>query len=164
MYPGTALKLFIPFAIHVRQSMAEAHGHEGPDAEAANRAVSDLQKLKGVRPAAFTAKQRETARMALLWGEQYLDGWLDAVKDSYKAEHDLARKQRHQIRAVRFKHFGMTRGEVETKDAVLVDIREVSKLLSKHFVVCSGCDAKTNSRAPEDPCSFCKSGVFHKLK
>ncbi|MEG2048405.1 MULTISPECIES: hypothetical protein [Comamonas] len=81
MYLGTALKLAIPFAILDREAMADAHT-SGPDADAAHKACVDMRAIRGVKPSTFTAEQRETARMSLLWGEQYLAGFMDATADS----------------------------------------------------------------------------------
>ena len=104
--------------------MARVYGYEGPEAAEAEKACADLTALQGIPPAKFTAEQRESARLALVWGEQYLVGYIDALGESDKAELELSRKQRRQIRKVRFDHYGKTQGEVLTESAELVDIRE----------------------------------------
>lgn len=124
MYLATALKIAIPYAILDREDMARVYGYEGPEAAEADKACSDLKALQGIPPAKFTAEQRECARLALVWGEQYLVGYIDALGDSDKAELELSRKQRRQIRKVRFHHYGKTQGEILTESSELVDIRE----------------------------------------
>lgn len=104
--------------------MARAYGGTGPDAQAARKACRELRAIAGVKPARFKSNQRETARLALLWGEQYLDGYIDAIGESDPCELQLARRQRQQIRQVRFEHFGKTALEVMGERAVRVDALE----------------------------------------
>lgn len=106
--------------MHDRRDLAQAYGRMGPEAEAATQACSDLLALVGIKPAKFSDFQRETARLALLWAEQYLDGYIDAIGESSRHELKVARRQRMQIREVRFKHFGSTALEVMFQQAVLV--------------------------------------------
>ncbi len=124
MHLKTALGIAIPYAMQDRDAMAEAYGRQGKEAEAAAAARKDLRALVGVSPSTFTAGQRETARMALLWAEQHLDGYIDAIKDSEPREKKTAVRQRHQLRRVRFQHFGRTLGEELCKRAVAVDAME----------------------------------------
>lgn len=124
MYLGPALRLAIPLAIKDRIDMVQAFGGVGPDAQAARSACRDLRAVVGVSPARFTPSQRETARLALLWGEQYLEGYIDAIGASNPSELKLARKQRQQIRKVRLEHFGKTAMEAMSERAVKVDAME----------------------------------------
>lgn len=101
--------------------MDQAYGSDGPEAAEARRACDELKALLGVRPAKFTVSQRETARLALLWAEQYLDGYMNAIRDFDKAEFSSTLKQYRQIRAVRKLHFGKTLGEALCERAELVD-------------------------------------------
>ena len=164
MYLGTALKLAIPFAISDRQAMAEAYGYMGQEAEAAKKACADMLALLKVKPANFTTDQREAARMALLWGEQYLTGFMLAMMGSDEAEFALASKQRKQIRIVRFEHFGQTAIEVAMKDCIEVPIGpgEANDLLLGRIqhVVCPVCSTRTNGASAGDVCLTCKTGVF----
>lgn len=131
MYLGAALRLAIPFAILDRQDMHKAYGGLGPHAALAKKSCSELRALRGLRPSTFSANQRETARMALLWGEQYLQGYMDAVRGFDRAEFNQAQKQYRQIRAARLKHFGKTLGEVASEGATLVDVTELAQRLNK---------------------------------
>lgn len=121
MYLKTALNLAIPLAIEDRIEMAAAYGGEGPEAEEAIAMCKSLSSLKGVRVASFTTEQRELARLALCYAEQYLDGYIDATKGAYPKETQQARRKRMRIREVRFHHFGPTYIESMSKDGVLVD-------------------------------------------
>ena len=122
MHLATALRFAIPFAMHDRRDLAQAYGQMGPDAEAATQACSDLLALVGIKPAKFSDSQRETARLALLWAEQYLDGYIDALGESSRHELKIARRQRMQIRKARFDHFGATALEVMSQRAKAVDV------------------------------------------
>lgn len=121
MYLGTALKIALPLAMKDRLDLSAAYANEGEEADAARDAYSKLRALIGVRPAMFNKEQRETARLALIWSEQYLDGYIDALKNSCTGELEVARRQRKQIRKVRFNHFGKTRLEAMCESTVLVD-------------------------------------------
>ena len=121
MHLATTLRFAIPFAMHDRRDLAQAYGRMGPEAEAATQACSELLALVGIKPAKFSDSQRETARLALLWAEQYLDGYIDALGESSRQELKVARRQRMQIRKVRFEHFGSTALEVMFQQAVPVD-------------------------------------------
>lgn len=121
MHLVTALRFAIPLAMHDRRDLAQAYGRTGPEAAAIAQSCSDLLALLGIRTAQFTDAQRETARLALLWAEQYLDGYIDAPDDSSKHELKVARRQRMQIRKVRFEHFGPTALEVMLQKTVAVD-------------------------------------------
>lgn len=160
MYLGTALKIAIPLAIQDREAMAEAHGFEGQDADAAMQACRDMKKLHGVKPATFTADQRELARMTLLWGEQYLQGFMEAVIDSDPAEFNLARKRRQQIRGVRFLHFGKTSIEAAMQNCSLVDVTDGLLWNSPNIVACPVCKTRTNAAVAGDSCRNCKTGIF----
>lgn len=124
MHLRSALRIAIPFAIMDRRDLAQAYGNEGPEAEAARKACADLNAIVGLKPAKFAPGQRETARLALLWGEQYLDGYIDAIGISEKRELKASIRQRQQIRSVRFEHFGKTGLEVMCENAVLVDVQD----------------------------------------
>lgn len=166
MYLGTALKLAIPFAILDREAMADAHT-SGPDADAAHKACVDMRAIRGVKPSTFTAEQRETARMSLLWGEQYLAGFMDATGESDKAEFDLAKKQRQQIRRVRFEHFGNTVGEAAMKGCSDMPVggRHNDKFFSMlSHVVCPVCKTRTNGASAGDLCRACKTGIFEQAQ
>lgn len=131
MYLGAAIKLAIPFAILDRQEMQKAYGGLGAQAQEAQQACRDLRALQGLRPSRYTPSQRETARMALLWGEQYLYGFMHAVKGFDRAEFARSLKQYRQIRAVRMQFFGKTHGEVLSENAVLVDVTDLARHLRK---------------------------------
>lgn len=160
MYLGTALKIAIPLAIHDREAMAEAYGFEGQEADAAIQACRDMKMLRGVKPANFTANQRELARLALLWGEQYLQGFMEAVIDSDPAEFNLARKRHQQIRGVRFSHFGKTSIEAAMQNCSLVDVTDEVLWNSPNIVACPVCKLRTNAAVAGDSCRNCKTGIF----
>ncbi|MGB6104903.1 hypothetical protein [Diaphorobacter nitroreducens] len=121
MHLRSALRLAIPFAIRDRLDLAQAYGNEGAEAEEARKACAGLKGLVGLKPSKFEPSQLEIARLALLWGEQYLDGYIDAIGTTDKQELKISIRQRHQIRSARFKHFGKTGLEVMCENAVLVD-------------------------------------------
>lgn len=164
MYLGTALKLAIPFALRDREEMAEAYGYVGPEADAAKQACVQIRALRGIRPSTFSLDQRETARMTLLWSEQYLRGFMEAVVDSDLAEFNLAQKQRNQIHQVRVEHFGQTVLEASIKHCIAVpvggdgDSEALWKVLP--HVICSICGTRTNGATTGDTCRTCKKGVF----
>lgn len=133
------------------------------EAEAAREA---LRCLTGIKASAFDVKQRETARLALCWGEQYLEGYLDAVGDSCPFEASLAAKQKRQIRQVRLEHFGLTENEASISKCSSVAIGsnsdwcQLSMLLKPVCVVCNECKTYTNGYKVGDTCSQCKTGTF----
>lgn len=164
MYLKSALALAIPYAILDREDMERAFDYEGEDAKAASEAVIYLQGLRGLSPANFTSEQREQARMALLWGEQYLSGLIDALGESDKAELVLALKHRRQIRSVRIRDYGNTLGEREIANSIEVPIgsrKDMEALINMlSLVACPCCGTRTNMRAVGDVCNWCKQGVF----
>lgn len=163
MYLRSALKLAIPLAIRDRKDIADAYGHEGAEADAAYTACMELRALRGVAPSLFTPKQRETARMALLWGEQHLQDIMNATADIDKAEFTLAEKQYQQIRRLRVEKFGRTELEVVMQHCVEVPVggRHTEKLFSMlSHVVCPVCFTRTNGASAGDQCRSCKTGIF----
>lgn len=167
MYLGTALKLAIPFAILDREDLSRVYDHEGSAAEEADKACEDLRALLGVKTQAFTAAQRQTARLALWWAEQYLYGYLDALdKSSYADEIRVSKKQMLQIRKVRLQHFGHTDIEVFAQRATPVPIGGddhhlgLIKLLGNTVVVCPTCKTTTNMRSAGEKCNNCQTGTF----
>lgn len=167
MYLGTALKIAIPFAILDREDLARANDYEGSAAEEAEKACADLRALVGVKPKAFTDAQKETARLALCWADQYLYGYLDALgKGSDADEIRVCTKQRLQIRKVRLQHFGYTENEEFAKQADEVEIggdaRHLAliKLLGDTVVVCPTCKTRTNMRSVGEKCNNCHTGTF----
>lgn len=165
MYLKSALNLAIPLAILDREDMEQACGYEGPEAQAAAQAVIDLRKLGRVSPANFTRAERELARMCLLWGEQYLEGYIESHQGRDVAATNKAIKEKAQIRAVRLEHFGTTTGEQWCANATAVEVGgKGSDALFEiiPLVVCTGCGARTNMRSVGDSCLMCKRGVFAK--
>lgn len=122
MYLGAALKLAVPWAVLDREDMARAYGYEGPEAAEAKKSCVDLKAMQGLKPGKFNAEQREIARLALLWAEQYLFGYMNAIKDFDKTEFAVSRKHWRRIRQVRMEHFGKTKGEAMCQCAELVDV------------------------------------------
>lgn len=114
----------------------------------------------------FTVKQKETARLALCWAEQYLYGYLDALGSNGKTERAVTTRQMNQIRKVRLEHFGQTSKEASIARCVTVPLGgaenfdSLLKFLHKVVVVCSNCKTMTNGRVAGDPCNTCKIGVF----
>lgn len=165
MYLGTALKMAIPFAILDREDMARVHGYEGPAAKEASQACADLRALAGIKTANFSAAQKETARLALCWAEQYLYGYVDAQAHVNNSEAKKSHKQMNQIRKVRVDHFGLTANEASSARCTAVPIgsdKAHAALLRmlRDVVVCPSCDTRTNSRVEGEVCSTCKKGVF----
>lgn len=131
MYLKPALKLAIPFAIEDRRAMEHAYGNQGPEADEARNARRDLQELQSHLASNLDAQQRETARLALVWAEQYLHGLMDAVKHADKREYATARKQMRRLRSVRMEHFGKTMIETMCEHAQLVDVYEAVNRIRK---------------------------------
>lgn len=165
MYLGSALKIAIPFAHLDRLDLARSYGYEGPVAEEAERACAELKALEGVKVSAFTAAQRETARLALCWAEQYLYGYIDALTES-DAEAKSMKKLMAQLRKVRLEHFGYTENETAIARSVALPIggaeadKNLCKLLRSVSVVCPSCKTSTNMYSPGDSCSSCNEGIF----
>lgn len=167
MYLGPALKIAIPFAILDREDMARVYGDTGPAAEEAKKACADLRSLAGIKATKFTASQKETARLALCWADQYLFGYIDAL--NAKVDKDEVRamtKQMEHIRAVRLHHFGFTANEASARRAIAVPIggdehqEALVKLLGNTVLECTSCPTKTNMRKIGDPCPTCNIGTF----
>ena len=131
MYLGSALKRSIPYAISDRKDMVQAYDGEGPDADEARQACIELNALKGIKPSKFTPEQRKTARMALLWAEQYLYGYMSAIVGIDAAEYAKSRKEWKQIRGVRLTHFGLTQLEGMLPRAELVDVEQICQLAAQ---------------------------------
>lgn len=167
MYLGPALKIAIPFAILDREDMARVHGDEGPTADEANKACADLRIIAGLNAPAFTPSQRETARLALCWAEQYLYEYIDALNpEADGAEVRAMTKQMTQIRAVRLHHFGLTDIESSARRAIAVPVggaehhEALVKLLGSSVLKCTACPTKTNMRKVGDLCTACNIGTF----
>ncbi|WP_155293141.1 hypothetical protein [Comamonas testosteroni] len=167
MYLGPALKIAIPFAILDREDMARVYGDTGPAAEEANKACADLRRLKGIKASKYTASQKETARLALCWAEQYLFGYIDAL--NAKVDKDEVRamtKQMEHVRAVRLHHFGFTANEASSMRATAVPIggdehqEALLKLLGSSVLKCTACPTQTNMRKVGDTCTTCNIGTF----
>lgn len=165
MYLGSALKLAIPLAILDRVDFARVHGFAGADAAEAEKACDDMRAIAKLKVSQFSAAQRETARLALCWAEQYLYGYVDAQAQADKTEADLSRKQMKQIRKVRLDHFGATENEARIARCVTVPIGgieadEALLRMLRNVVVCSRCNTRTNARVDGDVCNTCKVGTF----
>ncbi|UUC96595.1 MULTISPECIES: hypothetical protein [Comamonas] len=88
---------------------------------------------------------------------------LHATGESDKAELYLAKKQRQQIRSVRFEHFGNTVGEAAMKGCSEMPVggRHNDKFFSMlSHVVCPVCKTRTNGASAGDLCRACKTGIF----
>jgi hypothetical protein len=131
MHLKTALRIAIPFAVEDREAMVAAYGGEGPEADESRALGKSFRDLIGLRPAAFTEEQKETARLALCYAEQHLDGYIAALNGFDKKEVAMARKQRQQICRVRREHFGKTWIEDACKGAVAVDVMEYANRITK---------------------------------
>nr|WP_158387883.1 hypothetical protein [Comamonas testosteroni] len=167
MYLGSALKLAIPFAILDREDYARVYEFRGPQAREAEVACNDMRAIAGIKPSRLSAEQRETARLALCWAEQYLFGYLDALAGSNKAEARMSTNQLNLIRKARLEHFGATENEVAIARCIAVpiggvgDIDSLMKMLS-NVVVCPSCNTRTNGRSAGDACNTCTNGIFQK--
>lgn len=169
MYLGAALKRALPYAILDREDFVRTRTEDGAELEEARKACDDLKALAGVKVHKFTETQRETARLALCWAEQYLEGYIDALGSSDKQELEVSSKELRQIRAVRLEHFGLTANEAEIKTCTLVEFDggrrfgDLMEMLRPVMVVCGSCSTKTNGRSAGDSCSWCKVGVFQPM-
>lgn len=167
MYLGTALNLAIPYALLDREDLIRVYDGEGPVASEAEKHCADLKVLASVKTSKFTPAQRETARLALCWAEQYFIGYADAQDESDKAEAKWSLKCREQIRKVRLKHFGFTETEVSKQRCITVPVGSVANnnaLLNMHkHVVCTNCNTSTNGYSAGDICKSCKTGIFQDI-
>jgi hypothetical protein len=110
-------------AILDRESYAQAYGSKGPEAEEALALKRGIEALRGKKLKALTDAQRETARLALLYAEQWEASLAEANEGLPDAAEPL--KDAETFRKMRLRLWGRTAMEAALADSKAVSIHDL---------------------------------------
>lgn len=121
----TLLQQAIGSAVQDRLSLAEAYGNVGEDAEEALAEAKAIKALRGLRLRALSETQRETARLAFVFAEQWETGLADAQAGAQERRASIEAARR--FRTFRLQTWGQTEMEHQISQSILVDARSLAQ-------------------------------------
>ncbi|KWT98247.1 MULTISPECIES: hypothetical protein [unclassified Variovorax] len=110
-------------AVLDRESYAQAYGGKGPEAEAATALKFAFEALRGKSLKSLTSEERETARLALIYAEQWEASLAEANEGLPDAQEPL--REAAAFRKMRLRLWGRTAMEAALADGKHVDIRSL---------------------------------------
>jgi hypothetical protein len=121
----TLLQRAIWPAVQDRRSLADAYNREGPDAAEALADAKRVQALSGKPFRKLSDEERETARLAFLYAEQWETSLADAQGRDNPKEREACELSARLFREFRLKEWGKTVLEDALETAPSVDILDL---------------------------------------
>ena len=121
----TLVQRAIECALLDRESLLDAYSGEGPIADDIRAQIAGIYAIKGKKLAKMTPAEDESARIAMIYGEQWESTLADA---SPGAETEATcRKNVALFKEVRLRRWGKTQFEVDMENSVAVPVTEFLK-------------------------------------